>query len=98
MWIGYIKPSIFRLHVIIGCANRAGAASMANMALAVPLFSCLTISRSGLYSQGGVAPTWWCSVDECSMCMQFKWPVAHVLLSWNFLRILTSHLPVSFFP
>ena len=30
------------------------------------------ISRHGLYSLGGVARTWWHSIDECSTCMQFE--------------------------
>ena len=52
---------------------QVGVASTAGMVLAVPLFSRLMISRRGLYTLGGaVAPTWWCSIDECSTCMQFK--------------------------
>ena len=74
---------------------RAGAAGTAGMVLAVPLFSHLTISRRELYSRGGVAPTWWHSIDvnvvhACSL----KRPAAHVSLSWNF---LTSCLLDSFF-
>ena len=40
--------------------------------MAVPLFSRLAISRRGLYSQGGVAPTWWHLIDECSACMKLE--------------------------
>jgi len=74
---------------------KAGAAGMAGTVLGVPLFGRLTISRRGLYSQGGVAPTWWRSIDvnvvhACSS----KRPAAHISLSWNF---LTSCLPDSFF-
>jgi len=58
-------------------------------------FWSLTISRCGLYSGGGVAPTWCRSSDvnvvhACSS----KRPAAHVSLSWNF---LTSCLLDSFF-
>ena len=38
-------------------------AGTAGSVLAVPLFGRLMISRRGLYSRGGVAPTWWCSID-----------------------------------
>ena len=37
--------------------------SRAGAVLAVPLFGLLTISRRGLYSRGGVAPSWWRSID-----------------------------------
>ena len=76
---------------------RAGAASMAGIVLVVPLFGRLTISRRGLYSRGGVAPTWWCSigVNVVHACSS-KRPAAHVSLSWNFLWLLTSCLPDSF--
>ena len=52
--------------------TRAGAAGTAGTVLAVPLFGRLTISRRGLYSRGGVAPTWWHLIDECSACMQLE--------------------------
>ena len=67
---------------------RAGAAGMAGTVLAVPLFGHLTISRCGLYSRGGVAPTWWCSIDvNVAHACSSKRPAAHVslALSWNFL-------------
>ena len=45
--------------------TRAGAAGMVGTVLGVPLFGRLTISRRGLAirSGGGVAPTWWRSID-----------------------------------
>ena len=39
------------------------AAGTAGTVLAVRLFGRLTISRRGLYSRGGVAPTWRRSID-----------------------------------
>jgi len=44
--------------------TRAGAAGTAVTVWAVPLFGRLTISRCGLaIRKGGVAPTWWRSID-----------------------------------
>ena len=53
-------------------ASKAGAVGTVGTVLAVPLFSRLAISRRGLYSQGGVAPTWWHLIDECSACMKLE--------------------------
>ena len=79
-------------------SSRAGAAGTAGTVLAIPLCGRLTISRRGLYSWGGVAPTWWRSIDvnvvhACSS----KQPAAHVSLSQNFLQLLTSCLQDMFF-
>jgi len=77
---------------------RAGAAGTTGTVLAVPLFCHLMISRCGLYSRGGVAPTWWRSIDmNVVYACSSKWSAAHVSLSWNFLLLLTSCLPDSFY-
>jgi len=74
---------------------RAGVAGTAGTVLAVPLFGRLTISRRGLYSRGGVAPTWWRAIDMNAVhASSSKWPAAHASLSRNF---LTSCLPDLFF-
>ena len=36
----------------------------------------------GLHGRGEVAPTWWRSIDDCIICMQYEMAmVAHVSLS-----------------
>ena len=56
-------------------------AGAAGTVLAVPLFSRLAISAWAAQS-GEVAPTWWRSIDECIICMQYEMAmVAHVSLS-----------------
>jgi len=93
------KTLPFYLHIQGLAFQGDSRAGTTGMVLAIPLFGHLMISRRGLAIQSVgsgthvVALNWWELVHACNS----KWPAAHVSLSWNFLWLLTSCLPESFF-